>query len=272
VNISLFHGRKLLLAAACLAIFATPCRSQTQQPAIAEFEVASIKPSDPAARGGSIQPGGQRFTASNMPLVGLICFAWDVRDDQLSGVPGWILSQRYDVVAKSGNSGTDPRQFLDLQRRSLQNLLADRFQLKVHRENRERPVYVLTVDKRGLKMKENNDLTSDPAPAIRITGKGQATAQIVSTAYMAQFLTWLLGRTVLDQTGLKSNYDFKLEWAPDPSFEPQRSQNTDVPMPADSSGPSIFSALQQQLGLKLESTKGPVEIIVIDHVEKPSEN
>jgi uncharacterized protein (TIGR03435 family) len=235
-----------------------------------EFEVASIKPGDPGARGGYIQPSPGRFTSTNMPLIGLITFAYDVRPDQISGAPGWIDSQRYDILATSESPVGDPHKLLDQQRLMLQKLLADRFQLRVRHETRERPVYTLTVDKNGPKMKENNDLKSAPFPIIVITGRGHAKAQIVSMSYIVQFLESQLGRIVLDRTGLKGSYDFTLQWTPDPAFEPGLGAAPDAP--PDASGPSIFTALRQQLGLGLESTKGPVEFIVVDRVEKPSEN
>jgi uncharacterized protein (TIGR03435 family) len=153
----------------------------------------------------------------------------------------------------------------------LQKLLADRFQLKIHHESRERPVYALVVDKNGPRMKENNDLKSAPAPMIRFTGRGKATAQIVSMSYMVQFLTSQVGKLVVDQTGLKSSYDFTLEWTPDPGLVTGRVGPPDAPPPPED-GPSIFTALREQLGLRLESTKGPVDFIVIDHAERPSAN
>ena len=122
--------------------------------------------------------------------------------------PGWVNWQRYDIIAKSENPIGDPRKLLDQQRQTLQKLLAGRFQLRVRRETRERPAYVLAVDKNGPKMKENNDLKSAPFPVIRMTERGQATAQVVSMSYMVQFLASQLGRIVLDRTEMKGAYDF----------------------------------------------------------------
>jgi uncharacterized protein (TIGR03435 family) len=249
---------RLVLAMAGVAFAAGP-----------EFEVASVKPSDPGSEGGTIAPGGATFRASNIPLTGLLTFAYDVRLDQLDGAPGWAMSQRYDIVAKVGDPGTDPRTLLSRQRQMLQNLLADRFQLRIRIESRERPIYALAVDGNGPKMRENNDMTSHPFPLIRLTGRGQAVAQIVPMSYLVQFLANQAGRIVLDQTKLKGSYDFTLNWAPDPAFAPGR----DGASPAeDSGGPSLFTALREQLGLRLESTRGPVDFIVVEHIEKPSAN
>jgi bla regulator protein BlaR1 len=160
---------------------------------------------------------------------------------------------------------------LSRQRQMLQKLIADRFQLEIRHEYQERSIYALVVDKGGPKMKPNNDLKSAPAPLIRFTGRGRATAQIVSMSYVVQFLTSQVGRMVVDQTGLKGSYDFTLEWTPDPALEARGGGAPNGSPPAEG-GPSIFTALREQLGLRLESTKGPIEFIVIDHVERASLN
>jgi uncharacterized protein (TIGR03435 family) len=236
-----------------------------------EFDVASIRPSAPGNVGGSIRPGGATFAASNIPLIGLIAFAYDdIGPDRIDGAPGWVFSEPYDVVAKSEHQSGDPRADLGRQRQMLLKLLADRFQLRIRHEDRVRSMYALVVDKGGPKMKENNDLKSAPAPLIKFTARGRATAQIVSMAYLIRFLTSQVGQVVVDQTGLKGSYDFTLEWAPDPVLG-ARGGVPDASPPAQDS-PSIFTALREQLGLGLESKKGPVDYIVVDHVERPSPN
>jgi len=254
------------------------------------FEVASIKPSSPDARGTSLQlepPNGLRTT--NAPLRMLIAFAYNIRDFQLSGGPGWIGTDRYDIQAKGERSpGTekvpdDPRRMTDAQRAAMQEkmrervraLLAERFHLVIHRETREGPVYALVVAKGGPKLKAVEE-SPDAQVGLR-GGRGQLTGFAAPTPMLASFLSNQLGRPVLDKTELKGKYDFKLEWAPDPSQggdKPgQLPPGVDAPPPyTDPEGPSIFTALQEQLGLRLESQKGPVETIVIDRVEKPSEN
>jgi uncharacterized protein (TIGR03435 family) len=204
----------------------------------------------------------------------LIEFAYHVDKFQISGGPGWFESQGFDVLAKppqSAEADAGTRQLSNDQRnqlrRRLQALLAERFQLVVHRETKEMPVYALVVAKNGPKLKESTkerDMGGMP---------GRVTAEGTPMEGLAEYLTGMLKRPVLDRTGLKGTYDFKLEWTPDPGglgkLDEEKAGGASAP---DPSGPSIFTALQAQLGLKLESQKGPVEFIVIDRAEKPSAN
>jgi uncharacterized protein (TIGR03435 family) len=161
----------VIFLSAALSIYAQP--RATAATAL-EFDVASVKPSDPGTAGGSIRPGGATFAASSMPVIGLVAFAYDdIRPDRIDGAPGWMLSEPYDIVAKSRRETGDARADLGRQRQMLQTLLADRFQLKIHHESRERPIYALVVDKSGPRMKENNDLKSAPGPDDQIHRKGQ---------------------------------------------------------------------------------------------------
>ena len=275
-----------------------------QQAAQPQFEVASIKPSDPNDRRMMFRmtPGGG-INLHGVTLNALVQQAYDVRDFQISGGPGWISADKYDITAKpengSGETPADPRQLNDEQRKTfqeqtrlrLQALLTDRFQLKIHRETKELPVYALVVAKNGPKLKQNAGENSGLGKGMMRMGPGQFVGQQASLAFLVQSLAQMLGRTVLDQTGLKGTYDFELNFAPDQSkgvmfAGPGPSDGAPAPPPPpgagpgmnkeppppDSSGPTIFTALQEQLGLKLESQKGPVDIIVIDRVEKPSEN
>jgi bla regulator protein BlaR1 len=254
------------------------------------FEVASIKPSgaDPHQVMIQMQPGGG-FRASGTNLKTLIGQAYDVRQFQISGGPGWINSDRYDIVAKgassagSDNQPDDPHKMTDEQRKTmseqlrerLRALLADRFQLTVHRETKEQSVYALVVAKGGSKLQQSQVRDSDGPKGMMRMGRGQLSGQAVQLEMLAGSLSSQLGRPVIDRTGLKGNFDFKLEWTPDPgqSGGPFGGPpGADAPPPPDPNGPSIFTALQEQLGLRLESTKGPVEILIIDRIEKPSEN
>ena len=255
------------------------------------FEVASIKPA-----GGDehrvmiqIQPGGGLRT-SGTPLKMLLTFAYDVREFQISGGAGWINTERYDIMAKSGDAPAsdnpdDPRKMTDEQRRTmgeqmrerLRALLADRFQLSIHRETKEQPVYALVIGKTGSKLQESQMKAGDQGRGMMRMGRGQLSAQGVTLDMLTGTLANQIGRPVIDRTGLKGNYDFKLEWTPDPGqsggpFGGAPPPGVDAPPPPDPNGPSVFTALQEQLGLRLESQKGPVEMIVIDRVEKPSEN
>jgi len=221
----------------------------------------------------------------------LIQQAYDVRDFQISGGPGWITSDRYAIEAKSLDTPAGPppdfmkmsederKKIQERTRQMIQGLLADRFQLKVHHETKELPIYALVVGKGGSKLKEIGS-TSDPSmkPGMMRMGIGQLTGSQVPLAFLVQNISQMVGRTVVDLTGLKGNYDFELKWTPDvgqgggPFGGPPPPPGVEGPPPPDPNGPTLFTALQEQLGLKLESTKGPVDIIVIDRVEKPSEN
>jgi bla regulator protein BlaR1 len=257
------------------------------------FEVASVKPSatDDRRTMIQIQPGGGLRT-SGTSLKMLLTFAYDVREFQVSGGPGWINTDRYDIVAKAErsagaeNPSDDPRQMTEEQRKTvgdqmrerLRALLAERFQLTLRREAKEQSVYALVVAKNGPKLQESQvkEGTGPRGPMMRM-GRGELSGQGVKLDMLASTLSSQLGRTVIDRTGLKGNFDFKLTWTPDPgqSATPLGGgppPGADAPPPPDPNGPSVFTALQEQLGLRLESQKGPVEMLVIDRVEKPSEN
>ncbi len=247
---------------------APPSRAQEQAKTDPpkEFEVASIKPSAPGGRGVRIQmaPGG-RLDVSNVTLKLLIQQAYGVKDFQISGGPGWINSERYDVVAKADRDIGKAEELRPL----IQKLLADRFQLTIHRDTKELPVYALVVGKNGPKLKES--AANGPGSQIRM-GRGLINGQGMGMEMLAGELSRPLGRTVIDRTGLKGQYDIKFEWTPEDGPGHGPGDGPESAPPSDTTGPSLFTALQEQLGLKLESSKGPVEIIVIDRAEKPSEN
>jgi uncharacterized protein (TIGR03435 family) len=216
-----------------------------------EFEAASVKPTPPESTDQRIevQPGG-RFRATNITLKGLLRMAYDVKGFQISGGPKWIDSTRYDVEAKAaGNPNAAERLVM------MQVMLADRFQLKLHRESRELPVYWLVVGKGGPKIQR----AADDTRSYRVT-RGVVNTRTTIPALANVFSNWL-ERVVLDRTGLEGAYEVKLEWIPE-----------EEPESANHPGASLFSAVQEQLGLKLEARKGPVDILVIDGAEKPSEN
>jgi uncharacterized protein (TIGR03435 family) len=300
-------ARKLLLAASGIAIVAGPVafgllnapqiRAQSAQTTGApspSFEVASIKPNRSGELNISIgfQPG--RFVTTGTTVKQLIALAYDVRDLQVSGGPSWVDSERYNIEAKEPDSFAQelpklaPAQRAAQLRLMVQSLLADRFKLKLRHESKELPVYALVVAKNGPKLHEAKPGDTYPngmkgpdgvghAGMMRM-GPGQLTGQGLPAESLARLLSQALGRTVMDQTGLKGSYDFTLQWTPEPTQGamlkgPEGGKPvTDNAPPLESSGPSIFTAIQEQLGLKLESRKGPVDNLVIDHVEKPSEN
>jgi bla regulator protein BlaR1 len=249
---------------------APPSRAQEQAKTDppAEFEVASIKPSAPGGRGVRIQmmPGG-RFDASGVTAKLLIQQAYGVKDFQISGGPGWINSERYDLTAKADRDIGRGEQIRPL----IQKLLADRFQLTIHRDTKELPIYALVVGKNGPRLKES--ASNSTGPQIRMgLGRGSIDGQGIGMDMLASNLSNPLGRTVIDRTGLKGKYDIKLEFTPEGAPGRGPGDGPESAPPPDPTGPSIFTALQEQLGLKLESSKGPVEIIIIDRIEKPSEN
>jgi uncharacterized protein (TIGR03435 family) len=230
--------------------------SDAQAPA---FDVVSIKlrkgpitfSADPAIRGRTV-------TATASTLRDLLTYAYGVRYEQLAGGPGWIADDHYDLLAKSEGEGVlataDARQMM-------QALLADRFQLQVHRETQEVPMYALVVARNGPKLKPSRP---DATGGYTVRGTGQGLHMEATRTTMEQLsrqLAGTSGRYVMDRTGLTGLYAFTLDWWP-----------ADRTPPADSDIPSMFDALQEQLGLKLEPARGPIEKLVIDRAQKPSEN
>lgn len=262
---------KYLVTLGILGVFAILSVPQSQaqpQAARSDFEVASIKPNTSGDPGRYIRPSAGRLSVTNMAVKDLLTYAFQVRDFQISGGPGWINSDRYDIEAKT-NGNVSPEQ----SRAMLKGLLEDRFKLKVHRETKELPIYVLIVAKNGLKIqptKEGScsdfDQAKQTAPNRKPAdlcgflgmGRGSLEATKKSMPEVATAFSFVLGRHVVDRTGLTELFDIHLRFAPEDS--------------ADSSSPSIFTAVQEELGLRLESAKGPVEVIVLDQVERPSEN
>lgn len=224
------------------------------------------------------------FIASNINAKTLISNAYGIKDDLITGGPDWISSTGYDIDAKvTSFDSPDVHQLTrDQHNQMLQSLLADRFHLVVHNETKDAPIYELTLAKGGPKLVESKPSDTPPqgSPAVPpgavvktfgapISGPlirmmpGQFSAQAMSVAQLADMLSRQLHRTVIDRTGLTGKYDITLKYTPDSS-----------PASADAAdaGPSIFTALQEQLGLKLDASKGPVKTLVIDHIERPSEN
>ena len=258
--------------------------SQTGEPSRPEFDVASIKPNASGSNNLLMRPPvNGRFTATNVTLKMLIALAYKVRQLEISGGSAWIASDRYDLNAKAADSSVSA----DQSRLLIQRMLEDRFELMVHRETKEMPVYVLLPAKNGLKIrdaKEGSCVTIASAPSqpfIPVCGSfimlpNGFEGKKISMAQLANSLSGIVGPPVIDKTGYTANFDFHLEFTRDvtatqPNFPPAAGDNG-LPMPVDTSRPSLFTALQEQLGLKLEATKGPVEILVIDHAEKPSKN
>jgi uncharacterized protein (TIGR03435 family) len=242
-----------------------------QQAAPPTFEVASIKPGDPNSRQVSvgIRQGG-RFSTTNASLETLIGFAYDVRNHQISGGPNWLDSAKFDIDAKPDGATPIPPGPAGAPRMRLlvQSLLADRFKLATHKETREEQVYELVLNKGGSKLREVPDPGLSRPNGLRL-GRGELIGTAAPMSLLANQLSQRMGRSVIDKTGLGGRYDFTLKWTPDEGAPPT---GPDATPPADTSGPSIFTAVQEQLGLRLQSARGPVEILVIDHAEKPDAN
>jgi uncharacterized protein (TIGR03435 family) len=240
------------------------------------FEVASIKPNKSGGGRSSSGFNHGRFTATNAGIKTLLQYdAYGIPEGQIQGGPAWLSSDRFDIEAKvddataekMGKLSRDERNNLD--RQLIQQLLADRFKLVVHWETQQLPVYALIVAKNGPKLEKAKDASSTGVSS----NNGKLTAKGVTMERLAQTLTSLtsreLGRFVIDKTGIEGRYDLALTWSPEDRSAAMVNASADNAAPP---GPSIFTALQEQLGLKLESTKGPVERLVIDHIEQPSEN
>jgi uncharacterized protein (TIGR03435 family) len=235
------------------------------------FEVATIKPSDPTRPGKLFTVRGQNIVTINTTLSDLITMAYNVHAKQLTGGPAWLESDKYDLDVKPDVPGQPSVAQIKV---IIQKLVADRFQLKFHREKQELSVYAITVLKTGAKItKSEADPNSLPGLFFGRTPSG--TTFNVRNASMVDVASTLQGsvldRPVVDQTGLPEKYDFVLKFTPDPGqmagFGPQppASDNPD-------SAPDLFTAFQQQLGLALKPAKAPADVLVIDHVEKPSAN
>jgi uncharacterized protein (TIGR03435 family) len=226
-----------------------------------EFEVASIKPCKPEGgdRVFSTHYQHNTLTATRASLQVLIEMAYQVKDYQLAGTPGWLNSQRFDIVAKAPPN--TPDQFDQLMP-MLQALLADRFKLAIHRDTKVVQGYALVVAKSGSKLRESTVAEETGVSKPLFTGsRGNLTAERITMPILADNLARLTDSPVGDATGIQGSYKLHLEWTPD-----QR-------QPASTDGPSLFTALEEQLGLKLEGRKVPVELIVIDYIEKtPTEN
>ena len=255
------------------------------------YEVATIKPEKSGSMMFRVLNTPDGFSA-NTTVQMLIRDAYGIEDSQISGAPGWVNSEKYNLEAKMDQVTADKLKKLGeaevqpVRQHMLQTLLADRFKLTIHRETKELAIYSLVVAKGGSKLHEAKPgdtypngikgFDGRPAPPgshLMRMGRGELTAQSLGMEQVAHLLTQQTGRTVVDNTGLKGTYDFTLHWTPDQST-PTLNGPGGGPDSSTSSepGPSIFTAIQEQLGLKLESQKGPVDILVIDHVEKPSEN
>lgn len=271
-----------MLAAMCWVV-ALPALGQMAAITSPAFDAVSIKAHDPNAQGTRIQVAPTRFSGQNVSLKFLMTYAYNLKsEDQVVGLSGPLGSARFDIEAKMDEETVEafkklPRQEADDKRRlMLQGMLADRFKLIVHHETKELPMYALVVAKGGSKLKEADPNDTYPNGVKGPDGVGHSgmmmmrggslTGQGITMESLASSLTRQVSRIVEDKTGLRGKYDFTLQWAPDEMADSAKDATGENAMP------SLFTALQEQLGLKLDSIKGPVDTIAVDHVEMPSEN
>ena len=276
-------ARKLSLASAAVAtlgglfltgvlsVRSSRAESQSGSGSAQSFEVVSIKPN----RSGARNSGFKRFTggqldATNITVKMLIAFAYDIPQERILQGPAWLDSERYDILAKADQATDQPadRSMGAIKLRT-QTLLADRFKLTLQKETRQLPIFRLLVDKGGPK----HLLPSKGASPDLFTNGRHVTCQAASMAFFAKnFLMGQLGGPVFDETGIQGNFDFSMDWSSGDSQPGRPVDAADARSAPDPMQPSLFTALKEQLGLKLEAGKGPVEVLVIAHAEKPSEN
>jgi uncharacterized protein (TIGR03435 family) len=235
------------------------------------FEVCTIKPSKPDAVGRGFRMNGRNFSTMNTGVSDLMTFAYGVTKKQITGLPEWADSEKYDLGAKPEGEGMPNDRQIKIM---VQKVLADRFKLKFHHEKKELSVYALSIGKTGPKlMKSEADPNSLPGLGFR--GLGKLAARNATLAdFVGLMQTTALDRPVVDQTGLAGRFDFTLDWTPD-EFQFSDLGPRRPPAPASDDAqkdPDLFTAIRQQLGLKLEATKAPADVLVIDHVEKPTGN
>jgi uncharacterized protein (TIGR03435 family) len=233
------------------------------------FEVATIKPSKPDQPGKMFGIRGRRFKTINTTLDDLISFSYGVQAKQVIGAPAWAASDKFDIDAEPDGEGAPSDKQWKIM---VQKLLADRFQFAVHHEKKELSVYALNVAKSGSKMAKSQ---GDPngLPALFFHNLGDLhVANATMNDFAGLMQSAVLDRPVVNQTGLEGRYDFNLKWTPDDSqFS---GMGAKIPPPTDSADapPGLFTAIQEQIGLKLDATKAPADVLVIDKVEKPSAN
>jgi uncharacterized protein (TIGR03435 family) len=267
--------------------------AQTPAPAAASvvtfaYDAVSIKPNKTGSNSQGVSSSPEMYKAENIPLKRLIQFAYNLfSDDQIAGIPGQLDRARFDVVAKVDaetvallkKMSRDQR--METQHAMMRAMLADRFQLTMHRATKDASIYALVVAKGGAKtgtgLKQADPTRAETNAPPGTPGAyhqdsmstsvddnaGSMTGQSIKLDRLAEALSFRVNRLVFDRTGLTGSYDLMLSWTDDRDGQP---------VPEDAKVPNLFTALQEQLGLRLESTRGPVELVVVDHAAEPSEN
>jgi uncharacterized protein (TIGR03435 family) len=290
-------GTTLAFAVATVSVSSLLAQAPAQAPdpnVPLYFEAASVKPNKSGEQGSSIrrQPGG-RLTATNMPLRALITFAFQLQPFQLVGDPSWIRNENFDIVAKMEGdpAPVPPGQGADPLMLAMRTLLADRFKLAVHRETREMDIYALVMARPDGQPGPTLKPTTQDCAALMAAARGgpppgpppgpnspivcgmrgspgRIQAGAMPMNVFANNLSGRVQRTVVDRTGLTGGWDFEINFAPESAPIPLP-PGVDLP-PGDPTAPSLFTAIQEQLGLRLQSTKGPVEVLVVDGIERPT--
>lgn len=276
----------LLLAAGLVHVAQIRAQAQAADASasIPRFEVSSIKPTGPDEVGSMLKLTPDGIVMTGVPVQMLLRQGFGVEDDRIIGVSGWVRSDRFDIQAKVDAEDAPKLKGLTIEQRAmmLPPLLEDRFKLKFHHLTRELPTYALVVAKSGPKLKEpkpeDTALNGGRGWHGMSMGRGKFEGKGAPIKFLIGPLSQQVGHTIVDKTGLIGNYDFTLKWTPDDAVPAMAGAGPGGPSvggeaPAhEAVGPSLFTALEEQLGLKLESQKGPMDVIVIDHIEKPSEN
>lgn len=264
----LFVGAVMAIFATMQAVGQTVAATSQQQPAAIvpiaadahpSFAVATIKPHDPDSHHQGFNAIGDRFYIRDQGITGLMMFAYSLDQHQIAGLPEWTGTARYDI---EGTVDTPGEPSLRQQQEMLQKLLAERFQLKFHKDKRELSAYAIQIAKGGPRL--TAAANPDAQPDQEGDGHGTEMTQVYTSASMADFvlgMQFFLDRPIVNQTGLTGRYDFKLRYTYDVA------NTTDPNAP-----PGLFTAVQEQLGLKFEPVKAPVDVYVIDQIERPSAN
>jgi uncharacterized protein (TIGR03435 family) len=243
------------------------------------FEVATIKASKPDVDESMLMFTADGVNITGIPLAMIIREAFSTEDDHIIGEPSWVKSNHFDIEAKVAPEDAPKLKGMSFTQRKamLLELLVDRFGLKYHRETRDLPVYDLVIAKGGVKMQLAKEQDPGKARHMMMVDAGKLESTAMKVENLRHSLSQQLGRTVVDKTGLTGNYDFTLTWTPDQPTPGMEAQGDAPPAPNSDAapstpGPSLFTALEEQLGLKLESARGLEDVIVIDHIEQPSAN
>jgi uncharacterized protein (TIGR03435 family) len=274
-----------LAASLCVVVVTPPIHSAQPSAAatakLPPFDVISVKVNNSASHQAMMNFTPDGIRVSNIPVEFILQDAFGVNEDQIINPPGWAKSVAYDIEAKVAAEDVSALKNLSREQRAtmMVNVLTDRFKLACHRETRTLPEYALVVSRSGSRLQEfkaTTDENGKPRGNRMMVSGTSLTAEGIDMVSFSRLLAGRIHRPVVDKTGLTGKYTFKLEWANEPhdgegpGGPPHEAAGPGASSASADTGPSIFTALQEQLGLKLDSEKGPVEVIVIDHLEQPA--